>query len=151
MELNKDRFGIENRKWYSDGLRFTCTQCGNCCTGAPGTVKVSDEEIAALASHLGMSRRKFRSTYTRRVDGFTSLREKENYDCVFYDETKGCRVYRRRPRQCRTWPYWRALVDSPERWEEAAEHCPGMNEGELHSPEMIELSVLDDGTSGRVP
>ena len=24
--------------WYADGLRFTCTQCGNCCTGQPGFV-----------------------------------------------------------------------------------------------------------------
>jgi Fe-S-cluster containining protein len=142
---------IANDNWYKDGLRFTCTQCGNCCTGAPGTVKVSTEEIAALASRLGMSRRAFRATYTRRVDGFTSLNEKANYDCIFYDPKRGCKVYDQRPRQCRTWPFWRALVHSPENWDREAKHCPGMNKGKLHSEEFIELTILDDGTSGLIP
>ncbi|MGD8414351.1 MAG: YkgJ family cysteine cluster protein [Candidatus Latescibacterota bacterium] len=134
-------------KWYESGLRFTCTQCGNCCTGAPGTVKVSNEEISALASRLGMSKRAFRGAYTRRVNGFTSLREKANYDCIFFDKRKGCTVYEHRPRQCRTWPFWRGLVDTRERWDEEALECPGMNQGELHSAEMIELTILRDGTS----
>ncbi len=39
--------------WYQDGLRFTCTMCGKCCTGDPGYVWVTDEELAALAKFLG--------------------------------------------------------------------------------------------------
>lgn len=137
-------------KWYESGLRFSCTQCGNCCTGAPGTVKVSSAEIGALAARLGLSKRAFRGTYTRRVNGFTSLREKANHDCIFFNKRKGCTVYEDRPRQCRTWPFWRALVASPKRWEEEALNCPGMNQGDLHSVEMIELTILHDGTSGDV-
>ncbi|MFV1979820.1 MAG: YkgJ family cysteine cluster protein [Rhodothermia bacterium] len=142
---------MESKHWYSDGLRFSCTQCGNCCTGAPGAVKVSTKEISALASYLGMSNRAFRGIYTRRVKGYTSLREKENYDCIFYDRKKGCEVYPHRPRQCQTWPFWGAVVDSAERWEEEARDCPGMNSGELHPAEFIELTVVDDGTSGYIP
>ena len=33
--------------WYAAGLRFFCTQCGDCCSGAPGFVWVNEEEIAA--------------------------------------------------------------------------------------------------------
>jgi len=98
-----------------------------------------------------MSNRAFRGIYTRSVRGDTSLREKENYECIFYDQKKGCTVYLRRPRQCRTWPFWAAVVDSPERWEEEARDCPGMNHGELRSVEFIELTILDDGTSGYIP
>ena len=29
------------------GLRFECTQCGDCCTGAPGYVWVNKAEISA--------------------------------------------------------------------------------------------------------
>ena len=36
--------------WYKDGLAFTCTQCGNCCTGGPGYVWLSDAEIDRFAS-----------------------------------------------------------------------------------------------------
>ena len=39
--------------WYSEGLTFTCSQCGDCCTGAPGAVWVTDEELVAIAAELG--------------------------------------------------------------------------------------------------
>jgi len=38
--------------WYHAGLQFQCTQCGSCCTGAPGYVWINKEEIAALAAVL---------------------------------------------------------------------------------------------------
>jgi len=137
-----------NRHWYEDGLRFACTRCGNCCTGAPGTVRVSDEEVGRLARFLGLSRKAFLEIYTRRVKGYLSLRELPNYDCVFFSRESGCSVYEHRPKQCRTWPFWKAIVSSPERWDIEAIHCPGMNQGELHDAEFIALTVLDDGTSG---
>src|SRR5207248_8895996 len=34
--------------WYQDGLAFTCTRCGKCCTGEPGFVWVTDDELAAI-------------------------------------------------------------------------------------------------------
>ena len=42
--------------FFDDGLRFSCTQCGKCCTGAPGKVHVTGSEAAALAAHLGLTR-----------------------------------------------------------------------------------------------
>ena len=44
---------MSSRPWYRDGLRFECSQCGDCCTGAPGYVWVNKEEIASLASEAG--------------------------------------------------------------------------------------------------
>ena len=41
--------------WFKDGLRFTCTRCGKCCTGPPGFVWVNDEEVAAIAEYIGES------------------------------------------------------------------------------------------------
>ena len=41
--------------WYAQaGLRFKCSQCGDCCTGAPGFVWVNKEEIAKLAEAAGI-------------------------------------------------------------------------------------------------
>ena len=39
--------------WYRDGLAFSCTRCGACCTGGPGYVWVSPEEIEELARFRG--------------------------------------------------------------------------------------------------
>lgn len=128
--------------WYRAGLRFACTRCGNCCRGA-GTVRVSDAEIATLARRLELADDEFRAMYTRRLrGGELSLRELRNRDCVFYDrEARGCRVYGDRPGQCRSWPFWNAVVHSPERWAEEAQDCFGMNRGRLHGAEEIRRTL----------
>jgi Fe-S-cluster containining protein len=138
--------------WYREGLRFRCTGCGACCRGAPGSVRVSDEEIAALAARLGLSDAEFRSIYTRQLRGADiSLRERRNGDCVFWSEERGCGVYSDRPRQCRTFPFWGSVVHSPERWREEAESCPGMNQGPLRDAAWIRRTSRDDGTGWPPP
>jgi len=136
--------------WYREGLRFTCTRCGHCCSGTPGTVLVSDAEIEALARRVELPPAAFRKVYTRRLRrGAISLRERRNGQCIFFQPGAGCTVYPDRPRQCRTWPFWRGVVHSPQRWAEEAEHCPGMNHGHLHAPEEIQQLTQNDGTSGK--
>lgn len=138
---------MANEPWYKGGLRFECTQCGNCCTGGPGMVRVTDGEIAALSKRLGIAEAEFRERHTRpfRKD-ITILQEKPNFDCIFYDRARGCTVYEDRPKQCRTWPFWDVIVVSPRTWQESAQSCPGMNNGPLHGAERIEQARQDDGT-----
>ncbi len=123
--------------WYKDGLRFTCTRCGHCCTGAPGYVWVTDDEIAALARFRGESVAELTAVSTRLVGGKRSLREKLNGDCVFYDRHKGCTVYPVRPRQCRTWPFWESNLETPAAWQQTCATCPGSGQGELIPAEEI--------------
>ena len=123
--------------WYRDGLRFTCTQCGDCCTGEPGYVWVTEEELAALADFRGEPLEQVRALYTRRARRGLTLREKGNGDCVFYDRKKGCTVYPVRPTQCRTWPFWESNVATPEAWEHTCSVCPGSGRGELIPAEEI--------------
>ncbi len=135
--------------WYRDGLAFACTRCGHCCTGGSGSVRVSDEEIAALARRLELDEETFRARYTRRLrGGEISLREKQSRDCVFFARGHGCVVYADRPRQCRTWPFWSSVVHSRERWEEEARDCPGMNRGPVRDAAAVAALADDDGTAG---
>ncbi len=135
-------------KWYAAGLRFGCTQCGKCCTGKPGTVKISEADIHRLAERGGFSETRFRADYTRQLpDGIMTLREREDGVCVFYDPSQGCTVYDLRPRQCRTYPFWHANLKSSTAWETAARGCPGIGQGDLHSAEEIEATRGDDGTA----
>jgi hypothetical protein len=136
--------------WYEEGLHFECTRCGNCCGGGPGTILVTDDEIGALATHLGISDAELRAGYTRRLrNGDISLIESDDYDCIFFDRRSGCRVYRERPRQCHTWPFWRSVVFSRETWQEAGDECPGIGSGPRHDPVDILEIARNDGTSGR--
>lgn len=124
--------------WYRDGLRFRCTQCGDCCTGAPGYVWVNRDEIAGLAALLEMEVEQFERKYVRKVGIRKSLVEYSNGDCVFFDgEARKCTVYGARPRQCRTWPFWDSNLRSKETWAETCEVCPGSGRGNLVPLEQI--------------
>jgi Fe-S-cluster containining protein len=123
--------------WYADGLPFTCTQCGDCCTGDPGYVWVSDEELDAIAAHLGQALATVRDLHTRKARGRRTLRERADGDCVFYDRKKGCTIYPVRPAQCRTWPFWDSNLETPEAWKKTCEKCPGSGQGELIPVEEI--------------
>ena len=128
--------------WYAEGLRFACTRCGNCCTGAPGSVRVSEEEAVELARFVGLDLADFHERCTRLLpDGATSLVERANHDCVFWSRTEGCLVYPVRPRQCRTWPFWESNVATPETWEATCAVCPGAGQGDLIAPEEITRRV----------
>jgi Fe-S-cluster containining protein len=123
--------------WYREGLAFTCTRCGACCTGAPGYVWVNEEQIEALSQFLGESIAEFTRRYVRRVGPRLSLVERPNGDCVFWDREAGCTVYPARPVQCRTWPFWPENIESPEDWRDTTHGCPGADKGRWHSLEEI--------------
>ena len=123
--------------WFQNGLRFECTRCGACCTGAPGYVWVDDEEIRQLAAARGQKIDEFRAVFTRKARGGVSLREKANGDCVFWEADRGCTVYPVRPAQCRTWPFWESNLESPEAWERTEAACPGSGQGQLIPVEEI--------------
>ncbi|MCG3136989.1 MAG: hypothetical protein HJJLKODD_00830 [Phycisphaerae bacterium] len=131
--------------WYRDGLRFGCTQCGNCCSQRPGYVWVNEAEREAIAAELGMTVEAFVEQHTFRVGFRYSLNElgpKKQYDCVFLvregDKTK-CGIYTVRPKQCRTWPFWNENLPNERAWNHAAELCPGMNKGKKYDFVQIEL------------
>ena len=131
----------KTQPWYADGLRFKCTGCGDCCTGAPGYVWVNKAEIEQLANALGfIDVGKFEGKYIRKIGIRKSLVEFPNGDCVFFENgTRRCLVYENRPRQCRTWPFWDSNLDTEARWQETSENCPGCDKGKLYSLEEVDV------------
>ena len=127
--------------WYRDGLAFTCTKCGACCTGAPGYVWVSPEEIERLADFRGLSVREFSARFVRKVGQRHSLIERPGGDCIFWDKTAGCTVYPARPVQCQTWPFWPENVESPEEWDRVRTVCPGSGKGRVYTVGEIVASI----------
>jgi len=138
--------------WYAAGLRFTCTQCGNCCGGPPGHVWLNADEIQAMARRLGMTAEEFEQQHTRRIGARRSLLERRNGDCEFLardgDGKARCTVYEARPVQCRTWPFWEGSLRSRRSWEVAARDCPGMNQGQLHPLPVIQTALRRNAAAG---
>ena len=143
-QAENDRRGVAgdtippmSEPWYAEGLNFTCTRCGKCCTGEPGFVWVTDEELAAIATFRQEPLGEVTQLYTRRSKGRRTLKEKANGDCVFFERGEGCTIYSVRPPQCRTWPFWDSNLATPEDWERTESVCPGSGEGELIPVEEI--------------
>ena len=127
--------------WYEDGLRFQCTQCGDCCSGEPGYVWVNEDELTAIAQHMGLETADFESRYVRQVGSDKSLKEYPDGDCILLDPlTRKCRVYEVRPIQCRTWPFWDSNLAKRKDWKETCKVCPGAGTGRLYSLQEIEVA-----------
>ena len=106
---------------------------------------MTSEEIEGLASFLEMSIEEFGHRYLRKVGSKYSLLERANGDCVFY--SGGCSVYPARPRQCRTFPFWSANLQSRSAWKEARKECPGINRGKLYPVEEIRRIQRGEGNA----
>ncbi len=127
----------EDRPYFFDsGLRFGCTGCGQCCTGAPGTVFMNEATSARIAAHLGLTRAAFLKRYAYPLRNGHSLKEKANGDCVFFADNK-CTIYPVRPTQCRTYPFWPETVRSEAAWRQTCKECPGIGEGRVYDKEEI--------------
>jgi hypothetical protein len=133
---------LTSDKWYKEGLRFACTACGNCCTGPPGYVWVTREEIRRIARYLERQDDWLSPETLRRVGFKYSLTERNNGDCVFLEPAcngrRGCRIYPVRPLQCRTWPFWTINLKSPACWAQTSETCLGMNSGREYRFDEVE-------------
>jgi Fe-S-cluster containining protein len=113
--------------WYKDGLHFKCTGCGKCCTGEPGFVWITEEEIKQMALFLKISIDEFVRRYARKIFGrFSLIENKVNFDCVFL-KNKQCQIYEARPQQCRKFPWWKEILQSKECWDETGKRCEGIN------------------------
>jgi Fe-S-cluster containining protein len=126
--------------FYASGLKFTCNRCSSCCRYDAGFVFLSNEDIEKLTTETKMDKKSFINTYCRWVidwqgNEVLSLKEKSNKDCIFWDAL--CTVYKARPLQCITFPFWESVVSSKQSWEVAGSGCPGIDKGTLHSAESI--------------
>jgi Fe-S-cluster containining protein len=154
MKLDVLSTDEKSEPWYADGLRFTCSQCGNCCTGGPGFVWLTKDEIAKIADHLRITPGEMVERYCRKVGEKFSLIESVNkgqHDCIFLVDMpqsrgagdkvvqtkRGCRIYPVRPLQCRTWPFWPENLSNEKTWNLAARKCHGMNTGRTFKIKQI--------------
>ena len=91
---------------------------------------------------LEMPEEEFRKKFLKRVGLRTSIIEHPaTKDCIFLTDfgngQRGCAIYAVRPNQCRTWPFWKENLHSPDAWNFAAMKCPGINRGPLHKLDKI--------------
>ena len=125
--------------WYAEGIRFSCTGSGKCCTihGDYAYVFVTRSEEKAIAEHRKLTLKQLRSKHTYRPSGQPRSLRFPDGRCTFVKNNQ-CTIYEARPQQCRTWPFWKENLD-PETWvTDVAAFCPGIGQGRLYTKEEIE-------------
>lgn len=140
MATKGDGFWPSRTYFFDNGLRFECQQCGQCCTGAPGSIYVGSEEIERIANHLRIKAGRFLELYTYPFKDSHSIREESDGRCLFYEQ--GCRIYPVRPLQCSAFPFWFVNVRNEQRWLAISRQCPGIGVGPLFDREhIIEIAL----------
>ncbi len=129
------------------GIRFQCQGSGNCCVsrGSYGYVYLSNVDIKKLAKNLNLTKKNFLKDFCDKTDGYIHLKElkKNKGDCIFLIN-KRCRVYKSRPIQCRTWPFWPENMDTKKWNDEISKNCPGIGKGKIISKEKILKQLKTD-------
>jgi Fe-S-cluster containining protein len=126
------------RSFFKRGIRFKCLGCGACCNnrGDYAFVFVTIDERRRMARYLQMPTSVFTRRYCKKAAVYSYLRDAGSH-CVFRIGGR-CRVYRARPEQCRTWPFWPENMNTETWYNEVMAACPGAGKGKRHSCRIIE-------------
>ena len=129
------------------GIRFECQGSGNCCVsrGTYGFVYLSKKDIKKLSIYFKITEQNFIKNYCQKTDGFIHLKElkKNNGNCIFLKDNK-CTVYKSRPIQCRTWPFWPENMNTKTWNNDIAKNCPGVGKGKVKTKKEILKQVQID-------
>ena len=127
---------IGKSKFYTSGLHFQCTNCGNCCRLTGGKVFLSQMELHNISRHLGLQPDKFEEKFCHPGNDKKYLIDRKDGACIFLNRDH-CQIYLVRPLQCRTFPFWPENLKSHFRWKQLKSFCPGIDQGPLISVEKI--------------
>lgn len=132
---------MPNLNFWKKGMRFSCVSgCRKCCE-IPGLVFVHKSEIRRIAAFLGKTSKEFKQNSLKLYWGDVYyLDYPESEPCMFVSD-EGCAIYKVRPLQCASFPFWPDNMRDRKIWNSLKKICPGMEKGELHSHDEI-LEIL---------
>ena len=131
---------------FKKGIHFKCQGSSNCCVsrGIYGYVYLSKKDIVRLANYIELNVNDFIKLYCDKTNGFVHLKEKmKNGDCQFLYNSR-CSIYKARPTQCRTWPFWKENLNAKTWNNKIAKFCPGIGNGNIVTKKEIEKKIKDD-------
>lgn len=123
--------------------RFTCTQCGKCCTGR-GDVWVTEDEARAISLRTRRPVAAFTKSYSKAA-GWRLLRDRPGdrrlEACIFLRaDDRTCTIHDVRPKQCSLYPWWPGLMASEEWREEKESVCEGFDHPEAGPTDLADAA-----------
>ncbi len=134
--------------YIPENFKFKCLDCGDCCRHESGYIFLMPDEINIISNFLKMDPDNFLNIFAFNFSkSVYSLKEKENYDCVFWDEENrngkgGCSLYKIRPMQCKNFPFWISTFSDKDSFELQKKRCKGIMSQEGKQYRKIEIYKL---------
>ena len=137
------------RRWYAAGVRFACTEGGDCCHnhGEYDSVYFTRAEARAVARALGVTMDGLMRRYLKHEDGYLVARARRGA-CAFLRGCS-CSIYPQRPVPCRTWPFWPELLDERAWKKEVVPFCRGVGNGDRVPRSEIDRSAEEKAAHDR--
>ncbi len=139
---------------YLKGIRFKCQGSGNCCVsrGSYGFVYLSKLDVKKLSKNFKINEKEFLKKYCSKTDGYIHLKElkKNKGNCIFLLD-KRCKVYKSRPIQCRTWPFWPENMETKKWNQDISKNCPGIGKGKIiNKKEILKYLKKEQDNENRI-
>jgi Fe-S-cluster containining protein len=125
--------------YFKEGVQFECQGSGKCCIsrGEYGHVFLTLEDRKRMAKSLEIKLSEFTKNYCHKADGFWAIKDNSaGPECLFLKDNK-CSIYKGRPTQCRTWPFWPDVMNARSWRKDVSAFCPGVGKGRTYSYEEM--------------
>ncbi|MFN3411861.1 MAG: YkgJ family cysteine cluster protein [Exilispira sp.] len=131
---------------------FKCYDCGDCCRHESGYVFLLSSELKTISNFFNLKEDEFKKLYAFQFsNNVYSLKEKQNYDCIFWDSSNrnskgGCSIYKIRPAQCKNFPFWLTTFANKESFDSQAQRCKGLmsKKGKIYKEIEVYKFVYQD-------
>ena len=110
---------------------FECKKCGTCCYGKGG-ILLTGQDIEDISVFLGISPKTFEERHCETRNRKAYIRSGPDGFCVFFERRRLCLIHPVKPRPCRLWPFYPALLKDKANWRAAMDACPGINPDASH-------------------
>ena len=133
-------------KYFKKGIRFKCQGSSNCCIsrGSYGFVYITKKDLEKISNYFNINIDEFKKKYCKYDDGYLRFKEKnKNGNCQFLKDKK-CSIYKVRPTQCRTWPFWNENMKAKDWNLNVVNFCPGIGKGSVITSSKIKKILKKD-------
>ena len=104
---------------------FKCQKSGNCCRTS-GVVYATQPEINTMAKSLNIDITTFLNRYVQKKNGWLTISNQRFRPNCFLTEKNTCKLYKDRPKQCKTYPNWPEIWESKNNFLKETLLCPGL-------------------------
>ena len=132
--------------YLKKGINFECQGSSNCCVsrGSYGYVYLNNKDLKRFSNFFKIKINNFINKYCSKRESYLHLKEiKKNGNCIFLKDKK-CSVYKARPEQCRTWPFWPENMYAKTWKNDLLNFCPGIGKGRYYSSKEIKKILIKD-------